>query len=188
MIGRRRPPDRAPHGDSPDGSAAALSQPSTAGASDRVARWSDPGELPSHPASARRAVWLRQRGPTFPHDTRVASGPEDTTDASSPGEFAAIGGGRIWQMVYEGATATALRHELYREASTGHRLHGLLPSPLARCPACGTVAYHLGDATWALVELTGSGGAEPLPLPRHTRVESFDALRDLMVRHVHADH
>jgi hypothetical protein len=145
-----------------------------------------PGDLPSHPASARRAVWLRERGPTFPSNNWVASPPAFATVPAVTGEFARVGDGHSWVMVYEGGEATALRYELFREAGSGHRLHGLLPSPLARCASCGTVAYHLGDATWALVELTGSGGAEPLPLPRHTRVESFDALRDLMARHEHS--
>jgi hypothetical protein len=145
-----------------------------------------PGDLPSHPASARRAVWLRERGPTFPSNNWVAPPPAFEPVPATTGEFAAVGDGHSWVMVYEGEVATALRYELFRETATGHRLHGMLPSPLARCATCGVVAYHLGDATWALVELTGSGGAEPLPLPRHTRVESFDALRDLMARHEHS--
>jgi hypothetical protein len=145
-----------------------------------------PGDLPSHPASARRAVWLRERGPTFPSNNWVAPPPAFEPVPATTGEFAAVGDGHSWVMVYEGETATALRYELFRETATGHRLHGVLPSPLARCATCGVVAYHLGDATWALVELTGSGGAEPLPLPRHTKVESFDALRDLMARHEHS--
>jgi hypothetical protein len=145
-----------------------------------------PGELPSHPASARRAVWLRERGPTFFANNWVVGPPAFDAVPAITGEFAAVGDGHSWVMVYEGQAATALRYELHRETAAGHRLHGLLPSPLARCPTCGMVAYHLGDATWALVELTGSGGAEPLPLPRHTKVESFDALRDLMARHDHS--
>lgn len=90
-----------------------------------------------------------------------------------------------WEVVDEGPLALELRDELWREAAPTHLLHRSPARAVARCRTCGLVAFHLGQARFVMVELTGSGREEDPPKPALTQFPSFDALRETMARHRH---
>jgi len=90
-----------------------------------------------------------------------------------------------WEVVSEGSSADELRDELWREAAATHLLYRSPARAVARCAGCGLVAFHLGQGTFVIVELTWSGRQEEPPRPALTQLPSFDALRETMARHRH---
>jgi len=79
----------------------------------------------------------------------------------------------------------AKRHfddEASREIKTGHDLHGLSLSCIAKCDHCDDVAFACGDGAFFIVHLTWRKAERP-PRPRAVRFESMGALEKAMSRH-----
>lgn len=109
----------------------------------------------------------------------------DMTAGHRSGPPTAADAGDGWEVVDAGALADELRDELWREAAPTHLLHRSPARAMARCTQCGMAAFHLGQGTFAVVELTWSGHEEEAPLPALTQLPTFDALRETMARHRH---
>ena len=90
-----------------------------------------------------------------------------------------------WEVVDPGELDDRLRRELAAEAGPGHLLHRADAAALTRCTRCGSVGFHLRNARFAIVELTGSGTEEAPPRPVFRQFTSFDAFRETLNRHHH---
>ena len=93
--------------------------------------------------------------------------------------------GSTWVVVDAGDLDDRLRAELSAETGPGHLLHQAEAVALTRCTGCRKVGFHLRNARFAIVELTGSGTEEHAPLPVFQRFTSFDAFRETLNRHQH---
>ena len=89
-----------------------------------------------------------------------------------------------WLQV-DGDATRAFEDEAATEIASGHELHGLTLTAIAKCEGCDSVVYRASDGTFAIVHLSWTRKSETPPWPRTTRLGGFIAVETAIDQHEH---
>lgn len=76
----------------------------------------------------------------------------------------------------EGDNARAFEQEATKEIASGHALHGLVLTAVAKCQVCDDVVLRASDGTFAIVHLTWTMKPDSPPRPHTSRLGGFIAV------------